>query len=392
MTKHYDVIIIGGGAAGMFAALRIGQKKRVLLIEATDRIGKKLLSTGNGQGNLTAEPFDFSRYHGGQAGFAEAALRAFDAAAAVRYFNQLGLVTVVEEGKVFPASKQASSVLDILRLALDASGVTVLTGSPVRSVKKGRVFEVTTENGLWTADNVILSTGGKATPTSPHFVGGYAIATNFGHTLTPLYPSLVQYKCDTTHLKVLKGVRTDVGLSVEDEAGKVWYKGRDEVLFTDYGLSGKVIFAASSYVAGADLSRLTFYLDFLPDTTQAELEEQLYKRKQLVYLKEDVLCGLVKSQIAKAVTARAGKNHALAACLKRFGVQPLSAYSFGTAQVTHGGVTTQQIHPETMESRLVKGLYLIGEMVDVDGDCGGYNLQWCWSSAAAAAKHLTESK
>ena len=400
----HDFAVIGGGASGMFAACtyaRLVPEASVLLLEAADRIGKKLLKTGNGQGNLTCHTLDVSRYHGEHPEFCRPALSAFDNGKVREAFLNLGLFTAEEEDRVFPFSRQAGSIVDVLRLELGRRNVRIRTDFPVARVLRKQYFELSSPGReTFYARSILLATGGKASPTSPAYASGYEIARSFGHRITPLFPSLVQLRADMSDSRVLQGVKADVRLRCCDASSDL-FSGTGELLFCDYGLSGKIIFAASSYLSGKSFSGTEAHVDFLPGFDSKELFSVLAaRRKALPHLPCDsLLLGIAKSQIARAVLARAGLPHVPTiahlseAELERVarlcndyvfrltGLQP-----FDCAQVTRGGVCTDGVDPVTLESRLVPGLYFSGELLDIDGDCGGFNLQWCWSSADAAAR------
>lgn len=400
--KRYDLAIIGGGASGLFAACafaRLAPGSSVVVLEAADRVGKKLLKTGNGQGNITCAVLDPCRYHGADPDFCRPALAAFDHLAAREAFARMGLLTVVEDERVFPLSKQAGSILDVLRLELEAVGAELRTDCPVREVRKRQDFEVQTPAETLLARNVLLATGGKSSPTTKAFAEGYDVARSLGHRVTPLYPSLVQLRADMADCQVLRGVKNDVRLTLADHSG-VLFAQTGEILFCEDGISGKIVFAASSYAAGRE-GPLSADIDFLPDFSAEELLTLLRERKTgLPHLAPDrLLTGIAKSQVARAVLARAKlpavrqiealsdpELQRVGALLKGFSLRVTGTRPFDSAQVTRGGVRTADVDPLTMMSKRTPGLYFAGEILDIDGDCGGFNLQWCWSSAMVAAR------
>ena len=394
-----DVIIIGGGASGMMAALTAAENGRsVLLLERQSRVGRKLLATGNGRCNLTNYNTSPARYHGEDGGFCAYALRAFDVGSTLQYFASLGLLTVNEDsGRVYPMSNMAGSVLDVLRYGLEHPRIEVRTGQVVTAVKRtAEGFTVRTETDAFTAGKLILAAGGCAGSKVGGVMDGYRLAKALGHHRTALYPSLVQLKTDPTYPRALKGVKAECGITILRGSGTV-AENRGEVLFTEYGVSGPAIFDISRAVATGG-EGLVCALDFFPDWDLREVLDWLRMRRQTMQAHEasTLLVGSCHTRLGQMLCKAAGFTSQPAADLtdsdleriarqaKHFALPITGTCGFDQAQVTAGGLCTDEFDPETMGSRLVPGLYACGEVLDVDGDCGGFNLQWAWSSGHLA--------
>ena len=398
-----DVIIIGGGASGMMAALTAAEHgRRVLLLERQSRVGRKLLATGNGRCNLTNYNTSPARYHGEDGGFCAYALRSFDVGSTLQYFASLGLLTVNEDsGRVYPMSNMAGSVLDVLRYGLEHPRIEVRTGQVVTAVKRtAEGFAVRTETDVFAARKVILAAGGGAGSKVGGVMDGYRLAKALGHHRTALYPSLVQLKTDPTYPRALKGVKAECGITVLRGSGTV-AENRGEVLFTEYGVSGPAIFDISRAVATGG-EGLVCALDFFPDWDLREVLDWLRMRRQTMQAHEasTLLVGSCHTRLGQMLCKAAGFTNQPAASLtdsdleriarqaKHFALPITGTCGFDQAQVTAGGLCTDEFDPETMGSRLVPGLYACGEVLDVDGDCGGFNLQWAWSSGRLAGMLL----
>ena len=394
------VLVIGGGAAGMMAALTAAENGHaVTLLERQGRVGRKLMATGNGRCNLTNHHVSPAHYHGETPDFCRHALAAFDVGSTLLYFAGLGLLTSAEDsGRVYPFSNMAGSVLDVLRFALENSGIDLHTGCVVTGIKKkGNIFLVRTESGEeFTADRVILAAGGAAGGKVGGVMDGYQLAKGLGHHRTALYPSLVQIKTDPTYPRALKGVKAEAAVTIR-RGGEVLAQNRGEVLFTEYGVSGPVIFDISRTAAtGGD--SLTVTLDLFPDWAPCEALDWLRQRRQSAGDREagTLLTGALHSRLGQMVCKAAGFTNQraaglsdgdlrrIAAQVKGFTLPITGVCGFDQAQVTAGGLRCGEFDPRTMESRLVPGFYACGEVLDIDGDCGGYNLQWAWSSGHAA--------
>ncbi len=397
-----NVCVIGGGAAGMLAALTAAEGgHRVLLLERQSRVGRKLLATGNGRCNLSNYHVSPAHYHGG-AGFCDFALSQFDVGETLQYFASLGLLTVSEaSGRIYPMSNMAGSVLDVLRYALERPEIDLQTGQTVTAVRKmPEGFSVKTETGTFSARCLILAAGGAAGSKVGGGMDGYRLAKSLGHHRTALYPSLVQLKTDPTYPRALKGVKAQCGISI-CRGSQVLARNSGEVLFTEYGVSGPAIFDLSRSVSAGG-SDLTCLLNFFPDWEEAEVLHWLSQRQAAMAAHEasTLLTGSFHTRLGQMICKSAGFTNQRAAGLTRddlrriarqathFALPITGTCGFDQAQVTAGGLDTSEFDPRTLQSRLVPGLYACGELLDIDGDCGGYNLQWAWSSGRLAGKLL----
>lgn len=394
-----DVIVIGGGASGMIAALTAAENGRsVVLLERQSRVGRKLLATGNGRCNLTNYHVSPDHYHGEDSGFCAHALRAFDTGTTLQYFASLGLLTVSEDsGRVYPMSNMAGSVLDVLRYALERPGIRVCTGQAVTAVKHAAEgFTVRTETEVFAARKVILAAGGAAGSKVGGVMDGYRLAKMLGHHRTVLYPSLVQLRTDPTYPRALKGIKAECSIAIL-RGGERVAENRGEVLFTEYGVSGPAIFDISRAVSAGG-EGLVCTLDFFPDWETRDVLDWLRLRRETMGAHEasTLLVGSCHTRLGQMLCKAAGFTSQRAADLtdsdleriarqvKRFALPITGTCGFDQAQVTAGGLRTEEFDPETLESRVVPGLYACGEVLDVDGDCGGFNLQWAWSSGHLA--------
>ncbi len=377
------IAIIGGGAAGLVSASVLKSKGYdFALFEKKERVGKKLLATGNGRCNLWNKDESLSRYHG-DAEFASYALERFGNQELKAFFEKIGVPTKAEGEKIYPYSLQASSVLDMLRLSEGMSEKCDTEVLKINPRKNG--FFVVTKNGEEFFDKVIVATGGKA---AKNLSGGgaYNLLTDLGHKLTPLKPAIVQLKCEGT--KALEGIKTDaaVKLGEREETG--------EVLFTAYGLSGPPVLQLSRDAKGKELS-----LDIVPELTYNEVLDILKRRKQISYLTlENLFTGFLNKKIGREIIKKCELGplskkaydlserdlKKLASLVKNLSFHITDTKGFEDAQVTAGGILCRDFNKKTMESKINKGLYAAGEILDVDGDCGGFNLKWAFSSALLA--------
>jgi len=402
------VLIVGGGAAGMMAAISAKiNGAEVVVLERNNRVGKKILATGNGRCNYTNINLSIDNYHGKNPKFAYSCLSKFGVAETLDFFERLGITPAIEEkGKVFPLSFQSSSVLDVLRFELEDLGVELLTDVFVIGINKGEKFELILEDGRKVyGDKVILATGGCAAPNTGSDGNGYTLAKSMGHSIVEVFPGLVQLKLEGDIFKQVDGVKFvgTAGLYVGNELIK---EDRGDILFTNYGISGPPILQLSrtalEYLNNNKAIELK--VSIIDRKTEKELFDYLIYRFGFMAKKtiEKGLIGLINKRlilpILKEVNIDKNKQisylsneevRRLANILTDWRFNISGSKSFKDAQVTAGGINTDEIDSSTMESKLVEGLYFAGEIVDIDGDCGGFNLQWAWSSGYIAGENAS---
>lgn len=391
--------IIGGGASGMAAALAAAENpdNQVVLLERQGRLGRKLQATGNGRCNLTNLHAVSGGYHGNEPSFASYAISAFPPETTLQWFRSMGLFTVSEEsGRVYPYSDQANSVLDVLRFALDKPNVRVLTGMEVEKVKKSSDgFQIDTADETFQCDRLIIACGGLAGTKLGGTMSGYKLLRSFGHHATRLRPALVQIRTDWPAIIGLKGVRANVTASImcDDE---LTAQSTGEIQFTEYGLSGPVIFEISRDACQRK-GNWVCKLDFLPHIGAEELQNELKQRRNTNLSASELFTGILHNRLGRVIAQSVGislqepiRNLSdrqiadAALAVKSFSVHLTEPLGMDSAQVTAGGILTEEFNEFTMESRIVPGLFACGEVLDIDGDCGGYNLQWAWSSGRLA--------
>ena len=398
------VVVIGGGASGMMAALTAAQSgRRIVVLERQQRAARKLLATGNGRCNLTNTGARAENYHGENASFALPALSRFTPQDTLDFFHALGLVTVTEYGgRVYPLSNSANSVVDVLRFALEQAGAELRCGVPARSLSRaadGAGYVVGTDTGDISADYVIVACGGAAGAKLGGVMDGYELLKPLGHKRTRLYPALVQLTTEPEYPRALKGVRADAALSIiagDDLAAR----SRGEVQFTETGLSGPAAFDVSRAVStGGD--GFTASLDFMREYGAAEVSAMLARRcRDLPALPcAELFTGMLHNRLGRMLVRYArldaaaplsslspARLSAAADAVKGFSLRVTGTAGFDNAQVTAGGIRTSGFDPETLQSWFMPRLFVCGELLDIDGDCGGYNLQWAWASGRLAGR------
>ena len=386
----------------MIAALTAAEDKNnnVILLERQQRVGRKLLATGNGRCNLTNVGATIANYHGENPEFAEYALGRFTPEDTLKFFEKLGLVTVTEYGgRVYPLSNSANSVVDVLRFALEKENVTLKTSCPAREIRKnGEGFTVLTDEETISADALIMACGGAAGAKIGGVMDGYELLKPLGHKRTALRPSLVQLICDPTYPRALKGVRAEASLRLTSGSTEL-ASSKGELQFIEAGLSGPAAFDISRAASFCDPGAVV-HIDFLDMLSADEVVEILKRRvRSLPKLTTDeLLTGVLHNRLGRMVVKYSGLGGRelgsladsdlckVANACKDFCVELKGVESFDCAQVTAGGIKTSGINPETLESWFVPNLYICGELLDVDADCGGYNLQWAWASGHLAGR------
>lgn len=408
--RKRQVIIVGGGASGMVAAIAAAwEGAQVTMIEHQNKLGKKILSTGNGKCNLTNEVMTAKCFRGEDTSIVESVLKAFGYQKTLAFFESLGVLTKSRQGYIYPLSEQASAILDVLVMEVERLAVDVVLGEHVMDVseRKGQ-FAVVTENKTRYADAVILATGGKAASVLGSDGSGYALAKRFGHTISPVVPALVQLRGKGNYFKQVAGVRTNAKVSVLVD-GNCQAFDTGELQLTNYGISGIPVFQISRFAAKALHEKKTVQveIDFLPELDDSGFRTLIEARKKQHSQKtaEDFFVGIFNRKLIglflkqayiplhlKASEIRMDKWEKLFVLCKHFRVEIEETNPFEQAQICAGGVRTVEINGNTMESVLVKDLYITGELMDIDGICGGYNLQWAWATGFLAGKYAAKGR
>ncbi len=407
MNQSKRVYVVGGGAAGMMAAIsarRLGAA--VTILEKNPRVGKKILATGNGRCNYTNINTDLTYYHGCNPQFARSALTNFSVDDTIRFFERLGIEPKIEDfGKVFPMSEQASSILDVFLYELNELGVKVICDSHVQDIaKEDREFIIRLQNGAkYRGDRVIIATGGKAMPSSGSDGNGYDLAKKLGHSITDTFPALVQLMLEGAFFPRIDGVKL-VGTAEIIHHNQSIVKDQGDILFANYGVSGPPIFQISRKAGELLNAGQEAYLKItIMDLMSKEALRELLKKRFQNGSKKPVdfsLVGLINKRLIPVVLIEAGitdikrpvadlsakEQAGIVDVLTDWRFKIRGTRSWPSAQVTAGGVSTNEIAENTMESKLVKDLFFAGEIVDIDGQCGGFNLQWAWSSGFIAGQ------
>lgn len=406
----HKIIIIGAGASGITAAITAKDLNTdVALLEGNDRIGKKILTTGNGRCNIDNKYISPDRYHSENPVFFEHILKNFSPDNAIEFFSSLGLPLVtLEEGKMFPMSLQASSVLDILKFSIEERNIPVYFDSKVKEIKKTtKGFSIYTHSGKeFTCSKLILAAGGKSAPKTGSDGSGLRIAKSLGHNIINTIPALVQLKLDYNHLKALSGIKINgtVEIFVNNKSMR---KETGEILFTDYGISGPPILQISRIASEALFrkSSVSIHIDMMKNMENEILDNFFQSHWSIFWNRSvhDSLVGIINKKLIPIFLKECGLESIHIPCsnlsflekkkilslLKLWEFKVSGTNSFNDSQVTSGGVDTREVNPETLESKLIPGLYFAGEILDVDGDCGGFNLHWAWASGYTSGKHAS---
>jgi len=400
----YDLIIIGGGASGIMAAITASQySEKVLIIEKNNRIGKKVLVTGNGRCNYTNTLLKSTDFN--NPSFVEQTLNQFSVEDTIAFFETLGIEPKFEdEGKTYPLSEQSSSFLDVFLYELKLRNISVELNQEIISInKKNELFKLTSnDNRVFMSKKVILSTGGKSMPLTGSNGSGFELAKTLGHHITEVFPALVKLRIESPYLKQLSGVKisTQVDLIVND---KVIQTENGDILFANYGISGPTVLELSrkandNIIKGSNVGVRIVLIQSLPKSKIVERFE-IFKYREI----DQSLVGLVNKRFINVLIKQAGieKNNTIISDIPKsklfklidllydWRLKVVGSLGFDDSQVTAGGIDITQIDELTLESKLCKGLFFCGEVLDVDGRCGGFNLQWAWSSGHVAAIHAT---
>ena len=404
--------IIGGGAAGLFCGLcakKNNPKNKIYILEKADKCGRKILATGNGRCNLTNEVMGPEFFYSSDTAYVKEALSVFSNLDTQKSFENLGLLfTTGDKGKIYPRSLQASAVLDVLRMENQRLGVEEVTGFKVVKIeKKGNIFRVFSEKETLEFEKIVIATGGMSGENLGSDGDGYTFLKSFGHKMNPVFQSLVQIKCDNTYTKALNGTKITVSAKI-DVDGKTVDKGIDEMHFTEYGLSGPLGFnlsrSVSKHFCEKNPKDIYCIIDFMQELTYEEVKTLIQSRIKTQGHKplEDFFTGVFSKRCGQMIIKKStdkkfntpakdlsgAEIKEIVNNIKAFKVKLLSVMPFKNSQVTAGGIRIEDFDIKTLESNKVSGLFACGEVLDVDGICGGYNLQWAWSSGYMVGKAL----
>lgn len=380
-----QILIIGAGASGLMAAIQAATAgASVTVLEQNDRPGRKICATGNGRCNMTNLHQSQEAYRGLHPEFATDALKWFSVEDTLHFFQELGICTVSRDGWIYPRSNQAQSVVDVLTMKARSLKIKLKTNQKVTDVSfSDGQWRVSVEGWTYTGDCVILANGSRASSVAGSGESGYELAGKLGHPLVEPLPALTALKCRGNSFSGWSGVRTEGKLTLfVDEKPVVSQQG--ELQLTDYGISGIPVFQISRYAIRAvhEKKKVELSVNFFPELAKSELADYMQKRKSTCPYKneKELLTGLFPEKLIRVLC----RQKDLLSAITDFRLSVKDSLFFEQAQVCSGGVDTAWVDSHTMESKLHKGLYFAGELLDIDGTCGGYNLQWAWSSGAAA--------
>ena len=412
MNKVFKIAIIGGGAAGLMAALSASEiTSEIVLIEKNQILGRKILATGNGRCNLTNRNVSEKNYFGGDTRIISSILRQFDQDQTIDFFqNQLGILLKEEDrGRIFPRTNQASTIVDRLTEELKVKKIEVMLGQTVKNVTKSQTWKINLLSGeTIQAEKLIICTGGKASHQLGSSGDGMYFATTLGHSVIPSYSALAPIETKETWPREVSGLRLDQGSITSYANGEVIFNSKGDVLFTHFGVSGPAVLAQARQIAPflAQNQKVTLSIDIFDDKSESQLEEVLIQSfapngKKAV---KNTLGGLVPKNLCEIVLRLASidpekKSAEISKIERKKLVQTLKSLTLAVsqtrplkeAQVSTGGIETKEINPRTLESKIVPDLYFAGEVLDFDGESGGFNLQWAWSSGFVAGKYAAES-
>lgn len=433
--EMYDLIVIGAGASGLFSAISAKNNgaEKVLILEKTDKAGQKLLLTGDGRCNLSNQEFDLSSYnfyaqmyHKENIAFLDTAFHAFDPDKTLAFFNDMGLMVSYRNGYIYPTSYQSRTVLQVLLREAESLGIVIEYNSNVRNIEHiedSTDYQVSTQSLKYKSHCVILASGGSSFPKTGSSGDGYYYAKKLGHTIIEPLPALTGFILEDAIVERLSGIRMMAKVSYRNHSQKVFFD-TGEIQFNKYGISGIPVMNISGNIIRdmdenkeqAAVCQLSFFpywdedilsrkialnmADFIEKRPFCRLEELFYgycneKLVELILRSKDFdpkmrLCDFLNRREDKTKESilqhYSNELERLCDAFLRFDLKLIGYQDFKTCQVTSGGICLDEIRPETMESKLNDGLYFAGEIVDVDGSCGGYNLQWAWTSAYLAGR------
>lgn len=408
--EKIKIAIIGGGASGLVSAISFAKALKhrnnveIVVLERLDRVGKKILATGNGRCNLSNLNTNEKYYHSKNPKFVKDVLSQFNFKDTIAFFESIGLICRIEEdGRIYPYSNQASSVLDILRMEVQHLGIKEICDFEVNNIKKhkNKFIISSTNNQKYEASKIILSTGGNAQPNLGSNGSGYKLLKSLSHTITDISPSLVQIKSDSKIVKALNGIKVNAEAKIICN-NKVIRKEKGELLFTEYGLSGILILQLSTIIKNFKAQNIKISVDIMPEFEKNNVKEIIQNKisKENWKSLENFFVGILNKKVGQMILKSAGiyplsrKANSLSSSeinkivetIKDWQFNITGTMSWNNAQVTSGGVNTEEFDSSSLESKKIKNLYVTGELLDVDGDCGGFNLQWAWSTGFIAGK------
>lgn len=404
-SNNYDAVIIGGGASGLMCAIAAKQKNKnisVAIIEKNDRVGKKLLSTGNGRCNLTHSDVTAEKYCGSFKNQSNIVFEKYNAKRLLDIYKNLGLLTFCDnDGRYYPLCKQASTVLDVLRFTCDRLNVKIFCSENIRSIRKnGNNFSVKTDENEFVSKKLVIANGSKAAPKLGGNSSSADYLKNLGHTFVPFSPALCPVKVKSDVIKSLKGIRANAKAVLFDKSGEIIKEEVGEVQFSDNSLSGICIFNLSLYTK----KDFCISLDLLPDISYSELKSLIYNNKKLFsnLSVDNLFTGIFQKRLGQAVLKESQvidfsrKCNSLSnyeikniiSTIKDMRFPVIENCGFEQAQCALGGVSGREIDETTMQSKIVKNLYICGEAIDICGECGGYNLHFAFASGLTAGENL----
>ncbi len=419
VNDRSKIAIIGGGASGMMAALVAARGgATVTIYEHMDRIGKKILMTGNGKCNFSNLSFSDKDYYTNNTDLIKSVFEQFSNQDAMNFFVKNGVLVKEKNQYLYPLTEQASTILDLFRRELEQSGVTIHTSYEVTKIvvmkdrsasgQEQNLFKIQDDPTVY--QKVIIACGGKAAPKSGSDGSGYRLAQTLGHEVIQPLPALVQLRSSESYFKAIAGVRTEAILKLCVE-GKVITEESGELQLTDYGISGIPVFQLSGLAAMAlsEKKRVEVIIDFIPSVSKEDLKEYVteqgmrFQNAEVPPLLEEILQGLMNKKIVMMLMKQSGMKadtkinqltplelDKLLGRIKKWYVKITNTNPFANAQVCRGGIDCMQVS-HSCESLLIPGIYFTGEILNVDGRCGGYNLQWAWSSGVVAGLHACQS-
>jgi len=400
----YDIAIIGAGASGLVSAIVSARRgKKVIILEKNSKIGKKLLATGNGRCNITNIRPTANRFYSQNPKFIQSVLDGYNYQSIKQFFKSIGLELIeAKEGRVFPMSLQASSVVDILAYECEQLGVKILCDTRVENIDYNKTYNIKYKNGKINSKNLIIATGHKSAPQLGGTDDGVSFAKKIGHKIVDSFPSLVQLTSSMPNLKALAGVRVDSKVTLHQKGKKIEKRG--DILFTSYGISGLAILDISRFILEELFIsyEVKLQIDLIPKMSSEQLIAIMRKslRKKSPKPIDIWLQGFINKKLIQAILKPIKYEKLLekdigikeiekiVSRIKSFEFIVNGSRGYKGCEVATGGVDTIDINPKTMESKIQKGLYLTGEVLDIDADRGGFNLHFAWVSGIRAGKSI----